>query len=89
MVNHALLLADLALRSQTDNYSALAVLPPFSRLIVDEAHHLEEVATRYFSTQVTRFAFARTLSRSADFCRGSVPNSAAHSMTAGMPCTAT
>ncbi len=63
VVNHALLLADLSLRSQTDNYSALAVLPPFSRLIIDEAHHLEEVATRYFSTQVTRFAFARTLHR--------------------------
>lgn len=63
VVNHALLLADLSLRQQTDNYSALAVLPPFSRLVIDEAHHLEEVATRYFSTQVTRFAFARTLNR--------------------------
>ncbi len=63
VVNHALLLADLSLRQQTDNYSALAVLPPFSRLVIDEAHHLEEVATRYFSTQVTRFAFARVLNR--------------------------
>ena len=63
VVNHALLLADLALRSETDNYSALAVLPPFSRLVVDEAHHLEEVATRYFSTQVTRFGYARVLNR--------------------------
>jgi ATP-dependent DNA helicase DinG len=63
VVNHALMLSDLSLRKQTDNYSALAVLPPFSRLIVDEAHHLEEVATHYFSTQVTRFAFARVLNR--------------------------
>ncbi len=63
VVNHSLLLADLALRRQTDNFSALAVLPPFSRLVIDEAHHLEEVATRYFSTQVTRFAYARTLNR--------------------------
>jgi len=63
VVNHALLLADLSLRKQTGNFSALAVLPPFSRLVIDEAHHLEEVATRYFSTQVTRFAFARVLNR--------------------------
>ncbi|MGK2907036.1 MAG: helicase C-terminal domain-containing protein [Desulfuromonadales bacterium] len=63
VVNHALLLADLSLRQQTENYSAVAVLPPFSRLVIDEAHHLEEVATRYFSTQVTRFSFARTLNR--------------------------
>jgi len=63
VVNHALLLADLALRQQTDNYSAAAVLPPFSHLVIDEAHHLEDVATRFFSGQTTRFAFARTLNR--------------------------
>lgn len=63
VVNHALLLADLTLRKMTDNYSSVAVLPPFSRLVLDEAHHLEEVATRYFSSQVTRFAFARILNR--------------------------
>ncbi|MDH3997751.1 MAG: DEAD/DEAH box helicase family protein [Desulfuromonadales bacterium] len=63
VVNHSLLLADLSLRQQTDNYSAAAVLPPFSRLVLDEGHHLEEVATQYFSTQVTRFAYARPLNR--------------------------
>ncbi|HKL24733.1 MAG TPA: helicase C-terminal domain-containing protein [Desulfuromonadales bacterium] len=63
VVNHALLLADLNLRKTTDNYSTVAVLPPFSRLIIDEAHHLEEIATRYFSAQVTRFVFARVLNR--------------------------
>jgi ATP-dependent DNA helicase DinG len=63
VVNHALLLADLALRQQTSNYSATAVLPPFERVILDEAHHLEDVATSYFSAQITRFTFARVLNR--------------------------
>jgi len=63
VVNHALLLSDLALRQQTDNYSATAVLPPFERVILDEAHHLEDVATSYFSSQITRFTFARLLHR--------------------------
>ncbi|ORJ62181.1 helicase C-terminal domain-containing protein [Geothermobacter hydrogeniphilus] len=63
VVNHALLLSDLAVRQQTDNYSSAAVLPPFARVVIDEAHHLEDVATRYFATNVTRFAFARTLNR--------------------------
>ena len=63
VVNHALLLSDLALREQTDNYSATAVLPPFERVILDEAHHLEDVATSYFSAQVTRFTFSRVLNR--------------------------
>ena len=63
VVNHALLLSDLALRQQTDNYTAAAVLPPFDRIILDEAHHLEDVATSFFSAQVTRFAFARVLNK--------------------------
>ena len=63
VVNHALLLSDLALRQQTDNYSATAVLPPFDRVILDEAHHLEDVATSYFSAQLTRFTFSRVLNR--------------------------
>ena len=37
VVNHALLLADLAAENQT--------LPPYQHLIIDEAHHLEEVTT--------------------------------------------
>ncbi|MFO7983702.1 MAG: helicase C-terminal domain-containing protein [Desulfuromonadales bacterium] len=63
VVNHALLLSDLAVRAQSANYSAVAVLPPFERIILDEAHHLEDVATSYFAATVTRFAFARTLNR--------------------------
>ena len=63
VVNHALLLSDLALRQQTDNYTAAAVLPPFDRVILDEAHHLEDVATSFFSAQVTRFAYARVLNK--------------------------
>ena len=42
--NHALLLADAA----ADH----SVLPPFTRLVIDEAHRLEEVATQQFSASV-------------------------------------
>lgn len=44
VVNHALLLADLATPSQ--------VLPDYDHLVVDEAHNLEEVATRQLSFSV-------------------------------------
>ncbi|WP_303721838.1 helicase C-terminal domain-containing protein [Malonomonas rubra] len=63
VVNHALLLSDLAVRVQTSNYSATAVLPPFEHVILDEAHHLEDVATSYFSSQITRFTYSRILNR--------------------------
>jgi DNA polymerase-3 subunit epsilon/ATP-dependent DNA helicase DinG len=40
VVNHALLLSDIARGGR--------VLPPYDHLIIDEAHHLEEEATRQF-----------------------------------------
>ncbi|MBW2256269.1 MAG: DEAD/DEAH box helicase [Deltaproteobacteria bacterium] len=41
VVNHALLLADLALRDA----GAPGILPRYHRLVIDEAHHLEDAAT--------------------------------------------
>lgn len=46
IVNHALLLSDLA--------TAHHVLPEYKYLIVDEAHHLEENATKAFSFEASR-----------------------------------
>jgi ATP-dependent DNA helicase DinG len=62
VVNHALLMADLSLRQQTGFHSA-AILPPFQRLIVDEGHHLEDVATSHLSSQVTRQGLLKLLAK--------------------------
>jgi len=62
VVNHALLLADIALRRES-GYDATAILPPFSRLIIDEAHHLEEAATSALSVRVNRSGLIRQLAR--------------------------
>lgn len=53
VVNHALLMTDVAVRQET-GYSATAVLPPFSRLVIDEGHHLEEMATNHLTSQISR-----------------------------------
>ncbi len=45
VVNHSLLLSDL----RTDNQ----VLPDYSRLIIDEAHHLEDAATENLGFQIS------------------------------------
>ncbi len=67
VVNHHLLMADLALRAEVGDYSQNGVLPPSTRAIIDEAHHLEDVATAYFGSQVglgmIERAFARLQSR--------------------------
>ena len=63
VVNHHLLMADLALRSEIDDYTQNGVLPPSSRVIIDEAHHLEDVATSYFGSQVSLAAIERASRR--------------------------
>ncbi|SNB46920.1 helicase C-terminal domain-containing protein [Geobacter sp. DSM 9736] len=62
VVNHALLMADVAVRQET-GYSASAILPPFERLIFDEGHHLEDVATSHLSGQVSRQGLLKVLGR--------------------------
>ena len=62
VANHHLLFADLALRSAKGN-SENAVLPTYDRIIFDEAHNMEEVATHYFGTRVTYLGTLRILRR--------------------------
>ncbi|MCL2761235.1 MAG: DEAD/DEAH box helicase family protein [Desulfuromonadales bacterium] len=62
VVNHALLIADLVLRKESGQTSS-AILPPFQRLIIDEGHHLEDVATGNLSSQITRNGLLKLLSK--------------------------
>ena len=55
VVNHALLLSDKATGSR--------VLPPYTRLVVDEAHHLEDEATRQFGFASGERAVSELLDR--------------------------
>jgi len=63
VVNHHLLFADLAARYQGAGYENAVVLPPFNRLIIDEAHTIENAATSFFSQEFARTGIFRQLSR--------------------------
>jgi ATP-dependent DNA helicase DinG len=63
VVNHHLLASDLAVRQAQDNWEDAAVLPPYRRLVLDEAHHLEDVAASHLGVQVTSRGVRRLLSR--------------------------
>jgi ATP-dependent DNA helicase DinG len=65
VVNHHLLFADIARRAETENYTDPAVLPNYKRVIIDEAHHIEEIATEYFASRLHRIELMRTLGRLA------------------------
>jgi ATP-dependent DNA helicase DinG len=73
VVNHHLLAADLAVRQQADNWQDAAVLPPYRRLVLDEAHHLEDVAATHLGVHVTSRGVQRTLGRLERKGKGLLP----------------
>ena len=73
VVNHHLLASDLAVRMASDNWQEAAVLPPYRRLVLDEAHHLEDVAAMHLGAQVSRLGVERLLSRLEKNGRGLLP----------------
>lgn len=63
VVNHHLLFSDLAVRLSGIGFDGSAVLPPFHRIIFDEAHHLESSATSFFTQAYSRFTLMKYLGR--------------------------
>ena len=63
VVNHHLLFADLALKHELSSVNEPAVLPPYHRIVLDEAHHIEDVATNYFGNRVTRAGLIRSFNK--------------------------
>lgn len=63
VVNHHLLFTDLAVRRATGNWTQSAVLPAWGRVVLDEAHNVEDAATSHMGVEVTRSGLYRTLSR--------------------------
>jgi ATP-dependent DNA helicase DinG len=54
IVNHHLLLADLAAKVRNPDKAERSILPPFKRVVIDEAHHFEEIALESLCNRVDR-----------------------------------
>jgi ATP-dependent DNA helicase DinG len=63
VVNHHLLFADLAARYEGAGYEAFVVLPSYRRIIIDEAHTIENSATSFFSTEWGKPGLLRAIGR--------------------------
>lgn len=63
VANHHLLFSDLAFRLAGSGFDDPAVLPPFRRVVFDEAHNIEKAATSFFSQSFSRFALLKFLGR--------------------------
>jgi ATP-dependent DNA helicase DinG len=73
VVNHHLLASDVAVRRAQGNWEEAAVLPPYRRLVLDEAHHVEDTAAAHLGQQVTSRGVERLLSRLERQNRGVLP----------------
>ena len=69
IVNHHLLLSDLKLKSETKASDNFALLPNYEILIIDEAHHLEEIASLYFSDKTSLHSIINNLSAVMNFSK--------------------
>jgi len=61
VVNHHLLFADIESRMNGVGYEDTAVLPPYKRIVFDEAHGIEDSATSFFSEVLTRFRLMKQI----------------------------
>lgn len=65
VVNHHLFFADLRLRRDLGAFDADLVIPGYKRVIFDEAHRMEEVASTHLGAQTSRIGALVTLGRLA------------------------
>jgi ATP-dependent DNA helicase DinG len=63
VINHHLLVSELAMRMRSDFKEEKSILPKSYRIILDEAHHLEEIALESFSVKIDRLDLVRYLGR--------------------------
>jgi ATP-dependent DNA helicase DinG len=73
VVNHHLLFSDIAVRRLQGNFGGTAVLPPYRRVVLDEAHNVEDAATSHLGVRVTRRGLHRVLARLERRGRGVLP----------------
>ena len=73
VVNHHLLMSDVAVRRASNNWEEAAVLPAYARLIIDEGHHLEDSAAAHLGMTATRRSLQRLFNRLEKRGRGLLP----------------
>jgi len=63
VANHHILFADLAVKSEKGGIEEGAVMPPYQRIILDEAHNVEDIATEYFGGSISKRGIFQLLGR--------------------------
>ncbi len=71
--NHALLFADLAFREQNEGQHQGGLIPEYRRVILDEAHNIERIATEFFAEKASYLHMTRWLGKLGTESHGKLP----------------
>ncbi len=63
VINHHLFFADLALKIRSNNFNSSLILPVYKRVILDEAHSLEDSGSSYFGNKISFYGILRIIHR--------------------------
>ncbi len=63
VVNHSLLFSDTALKRAAGNMAVAGILPDYSAVVLDEAHHVEDTAGAHLGLKADSKAVTRLISR--------------------------
>ncbi len=63
IANHHIFFSDLAIKKQIGFNNDYSILPEYSMAVFDEAHNVENVARDYFSYEVSRYSFSKSMNK--------------------------
>src|SRR6185369_11241937 len=81
----------LAVRRATGNYETDLVIPAYQRVVFDEAHHLEDIASQYLGVRISQLGFRSRFGRlvsARDRNKGVLPHLAKTLRREGVPVAA-
>lgn len=63
ITNHHMYFSDLAIRKEIGFNTEYSILPEYELVVFDEAHNVEKVARDYFSYEVSKYGFTKTMNQ--------------------------
>ncbi|WP_163470152.1 ATP-dependent DNA helicase [Fusobacterium sp. IOR10] len=63
IANHHIFFSDLAIKKEIGFNSDFSILPEYGLVVFDEAHNIEKVARDYFSYEVSKYSFVKSMNK--------------------------
>lgn len=63
ITNHHMYFSDLAIRKEIGFNTEYSILPEYELVVFDEAHNVEKVARDYFSYEISKYGFTKTMNQ--------------------------